>query len=394
MSGKPSSASTKSVVLTGAAIGAGVTLATALLLRRLPYNKLAQRRRNRGLERALARACSESNGALQIGDNERFIIVSDLHRGVGDKADEFKFCERTYLAALEHYYALGFTLVLLGDVEELWEQRPQAVMRAYPKALALEQRFYQAGRYIRVVGNHDNAWNHPLLVQQYLEPLFPGLKPYQELLLKYRNGSGIEGEIFMVHGHQGTMYSDLLDFFPPYVLPFYRTFQNITNLGHNSPSRDAVLRSVQDNEMYRWSSGQGRLILIAGHTHRPVWSSLTQLDQLSMDLIHLLRLPPEQRPLDFIERVKNIQGLIAVQSAKYPPEDDIIKTRPCYFNTGCCVFKDGDISGIEIDRGVMSLVRWERQAKVDVDARNVLESMRLEELFALLEPPAGKPLAA
>lgn len=33
-------------------------------------------------------------------------------------------------------------------------------------------------------------------------------------------------------------------------------------------------------------------------------------------------------------------------------------SKPCYFNTGCCSFGDGDITGIEIVNGLIKLVRW------------------------------------
>jgi hypothetical protein len=32
--------------------------------------------------------------------------------------------------------------------------------------------------------------------------------------------------------------------------------------------------------------------------------------------------------------------------------------RPCYFNTGCCCFADGDVTGLEIADGEIRLVRW------------------------------------
>jgi hypothetical protein len=35
---------------------------------------------------------------------------------------------------------------------------------------------------------------------------------------------------------------------------------------------------------------------------------------------------------------------------------------PCYFNTGCCSFGDGDITALEIDRGEIRLVRWPNDA--------------------------------
>ena len=31
---------------------------------------------------------------------------------------------------------------------------------------------------------------------------------------------------------------------------------------------------------------------------------------------------------------------------------------PCYFNTGCCSYGDGDVTGIEISGGLIRLVRW------------------------------------
>lgn len=33
-------------------------------------------------------------------------------------------------------------------------------------------------------------------------------------------------------------------------------------------------------------------------------------------------------------------------------------TKPCYFNTGCCCYLDGDITGLELADGEIRLVRW------------------------------------
>lgn len=34
--------------------------------------------------------------------------------------------------------------------------------------------------------------------------------------------------------------------------------------------------------------------------------------------------------------------------------------RPCYFNTGCCSYGDGDVTGPELDGDALRLVRWIR----------------------------------
>jgi hypothetical protein len=32
--------------------------------------------------------------------------------------------------------------------------------------------------------------------------------------------------------------------------------------------------------------------------------------------------------------------------------------KPCYFNTGCCCYPDGDVTGLEVSSGTLKLVRW------------------------------------
>ena len=50
---------------------------------------------------------------------------------------------------------------------------------------------------------------------------------------------------------------------------------------------------------------------------------------------------------------------------------------PCYFNTGCCSFGDGDVTGIEISEGQIRLVRWpDREGRPQPV---ILQSMALAE---------------
>jgi hypothetical protein len=36
---------------------------------------------------------------------------------------------------------------------------------------------------------------------------------------------------------------------------------------------------------------------------------------------------------------------------------------PCYFNSGCCCFEDGTITGIEIEKDFIRLIKWNYQNK-------------------------------
>jgi len=55
---------------------------------------------------------------------------------------------------------------------------------------------------------------------------------------------------------------------------------------------------------------------------------------------------------------------------------------PCYFNTGCCAFEDGDVTGIEIADGDIRLVRWPDDD--DSPRQKVLQSESLTRVFRQL----------
>src|SRR3712207_455103 len=107
-----------------------------------------------GLDRAFGDPATEEL-TLDVA-NARLIIFSDHHKGTRDGADDFARCERAYSAALGYYLEAGHRLVVLGDAEELWENRPDGVLAAYDDVLRLEADFHRAGRYERFWGNHDD----------------------------------------------------------------------------------------------------------------------------------------------------------------------------------------------------------------------------------------------
>ena len=67
----------------------------------------------------------------------RIVVFSDHHKGTGDKADDFRRCEHAYTAALGYYLEDGFRLFVLGDAEELWEERAGPVIERYRAVLEL-----------------------------------------------------------------------------------------------------------------------------------------------------------------------------------------------------------------------------------------------------------------
>jgi hypothetical protein len=377
MKSKKNKLDTRSIFV-GMAAGAGAAAAYNALNRN-PDRRLDQILVNRALDLKYRHACEAE--PVQLDGEHRFVIFSDHHKGGRSGADDFLPCEQTYLAALDHYDNQGFTLIILGDAEELWEEPIQKAVDSYQNVFQQEARFHPE-RLIRVYGNHDISWQASETVREFMQPSFPDIVYHEGILLKYREGQPGGGEIFLIHGYQGTIESDILIPVARWVLPYFRILQHHTGIGYTTPSRDACLRSKHDNRLYRWVSKQRKLILIAGHTHRPVWSSKTHLDKLTEELYDLFRLEPGERPEDYETLVETKKQEIESKRAAYPPCDDIIKTRPSYFNTGCCSYRDGDITGIELENGVLRLIKW--SSKDGSAVRTELEANSLRNIFLYL----------
>ena len=284
--------------------------------------------------------------ALDVRGHEPWIIFSDQHKGAGDGADEFRYCRETYLGALRHYDGRGFRLVLLGDVEELWENSIREVIAAYRDVLEAEAAFGPS-RYLRIWGNHDDRWMEEVLVALDLRKYAPGdglRRVWEGARISVRDGDLKIGTLFLTHGHQGTLGSDRYKFFSRWALHGYRFLQNRFGVawfgGVDLPSQDEALRGEHDLIMYNWAERQEKMMLIVGHTHKPVWAGRTKEQQ-------------------------------------HEPG-----SRPAYFNTGCCKFADGDITGMEIEGGQLRLVRWKTTAGVPM--RSVLQEAPLKDMFATL----------
>lgn len=311
-----------------------------------------------------------ANGSPQEGrelDDLRLILFSDLHKGQRDDADDFQQCEPTYRAALAHYWQEGFELGLMGDIEELWECWPGPVIRAYRDVLGQERQFAQSvapGRYRRFAGNHDDMWYNASAVQRHLEP-YIGDQPVLEGLRLLVHGQGEPlGELFLVHGHQGTLDSDRFAGLSALVVRFvWRPIQRILNVKSSTPSSNFELRQAHELAMYRYAEGRPGRVLIAGHTHHPVWEGLG-LEQAMLNA-QADGAAPQVDP-DWLQ--EQAAGSVALPGRK-----------PCYFNTGCCSYSDGSITGLEIADGEIRLVRWENPA---TPARTLLFSAPLVQVLA------------
>jgi predicted phosphodiesterase len=303
----------------------------------------------------------------------KFIIFSDQHKGGRNGADDFMSCEANYLAALDYYYQNGFHLIALGDCEELWENTLTAVRKAHQASFDKEKQFIPKNAFIKIFGNHDLYWDNDPFAPLSLKQVYDAEVPVYEGVIMETQISGQTIRIFCTHGHQGDKVSDGNWFSKWFVSRIWGPLQSYLKINPNTPAYDASLKTVHNSIMYEWSSEQENLFFITGHTHQPVFESLTHIERLYRQIL-------------FAQQVHDDKMIHAIQKEieirKFSLDDisqNYLDLVPTYFNTGCCCFSDGDITGIEIEHDCIRLIKW--QSKEGESKRITLEEASLEELM-------------
>lgn len=316
---------------------------------------------------AVAQALDKTYGAVQeagVSDLDlataRIIILSDQHKGARNGADDFRDTEPFYNAALAYYFDRDYTLIGLGDCEELWEERPGAVIDAYGHTLSLTARFHQAGRYQRVWGNHDDEWRSRASIDRHLVPVYqdPKFAVPEGLLFRVMDAGESLGSLFLVHGHQGTLDSDRFSWFSRLVVRYiWRPIQRLTNWRTTTPATSWELRQKHNIALYSWSAVQTKTILIAGHTHRPVFEAKVEVGIIERELAAIQQAPADTKK---DEQIPDLQAELAWAQEQTMQLESGMETpiKPSYFNSGCCVYSDASLTGIEITDGEIRLVRW------------------------------------
>lgn len=307
---------------------------------------------------------------LQSRSESKFILFSDAHRGDGSGADDFAANSQLFKCALDHYFDEGYTLIELGDSEELLENRQfDQIYISHTAIYERLARFHQSdSRYIKLWGNHDDIWGYR---QDLLQNLFPGIVVHEAAV--------IDRHILLWHGHradpkcQGRWAE-----WTRVVLR--KIWYGMQQMGMRDPTRAAENPGrcdAVDKTLFEWAKGgcsaMGRLdawfsglridTIIAGHTHRPVFQNLSLTDKWYV----------EKRRFTPGTRRRN-------------------RRDSAYFNTGSCVHPRC-ITGIELtgtgDEMHISLIKWSAEPIRATESpegtfyplairRTVLESARLK----------------
>ena len=260
---------------------------------------------------------------ISFNDASKFIFFSDCHRGDNSFADDFANNRNIYFHALNHYYREGFEYCELGDGDELWENlKFESIFEAHKNVYQLLRKFHLENRLHMVWGNHDMVYRDQTYVDKnlssYFEPidgedkeLLEGLT-YHEALLLIHEKTG--QELFCTHGHQADWWNYKFWRVGRFLVRIlWKPLQVLGIADPTSPAKNYKELIRIERRIKRWIVRNKLKMTIVGHTHRP-------------------RFPePGQIP---------------------------------FFNDGSCVHPRS-ITGIEIETGQITLIKWQIATKPD-----------------------------
>ena len=260
---------------------------------------------------------------ISFDNNSKFILFSDCHRSDNSFADDFADNRNIYYHALKHYYNEGFQYCELGDGDELWENISfQPILEAHKNVYKLMKQFHDEGRLHMIWGNHDMVYRDPKYVEKHLSTYFdPKIGEDVELFcnLTFHEAIKLENtetnqEIFLAHGHQGDWWNYIFWRWSRFLVRILWKPLNVMGIADpTSPAKNYKELIKVERRIKKWIVENNNILTIVGHTHRP----------------------------------------------RFPKPGDI-----AFFNDGSCVHPRC-ITGIEIENGSISLIKWQIATKDD-----------------------------
>jgi predicted phosphodiesterase len=179
------------------------------------------------------------------------LVVSDIHLGIGDDADDFRGNDIDFLRIVGDFFKQDYTLIILGDYMDLWENKdPSKIVRAHQAVWELVEKFGASNhQIIQLSGNHDSS-----LLPDAVRLLFPSRK-----------------EIFMTHGHRGDWACDreswLAKAFVRYLWAgigqrMFKMRDPTSARAEENPEKHAEIRQAYNE----WANDM-KITMLWGHSH-------------------------------------------------------------------------------------------------------------------------------
>jgi UDP-2,3-diacylglucosamine pyrophosphatase LpxH len=289
---------------------------------------------------------------VHVQKGEKYVVFSDLHLGDGSSKDDFRRNSDLFTTALQKYYLpQQFKLILNGDIEELQRFSLARIKHRWKAIYDVFHLFDRQGRLYKLIGNHDLDFVLP-------DPPQSDFKLYEALNLHLPYGN-----IFLFHGHQASYGYHRINRWVGYALKYLANPLRIKNysVAHNSRKQYKLEKRV-----YHYSSYRKRVSII-GHTHRPLFESLSKAERLKFRIEQLCRQVAREHDKEKFKQVKkNIKAHKKELKKIYTKNNHTLQGDylynsifhiPCLFNSGCAIGKRG-MTCLEITHEEIALIHW------------------------------------
>ncbi|MCK4764374.1 MAG: metallophosphoesterase family protein [Candidatus Aminicenantes bacterium] len=286
--------------------------------------------------------------ARKITRKDRIVIFSDTHMGDGGKKDDFVHNGDFFLDLLKHYYSRDFVLILNGDIEELHKFSLPRILSRRQGIYDMFDKFCRRRSMVRIVGNHD--------YNLYREKEFRLRFPIVEAAKLDFSGN----ILFIFHGHQAGFIPKFMQPISAFVVRYISYPLGLKNysVAYNSKKRYRL-----EEKVYAFA-GKKNILAVIGHTHRPLFESLSTIDSIKFRIEKNCRAYPAAAPAqqqELEEKIRKdkqeLRKLIDGKETGSGPLYSRDTLVPCVFNSGCCIDRNG-LNAIEICDGNIELVYW------------------------------------
>ncbi|WP_076790182.1 metallophosphoesterase [Chlorobium sp. KB01] len=291
---------------------------------------------------------------VTLDPSSRVLILSDLHMGNGGRRDEFRRNAELVRTMLSTYYLPEkYNLVLNGDIEELLKFPLDSIVSEWSALYDLFLKFQQNGFFWKIYGNHDSG-----LIE---EPDYPLASSMIESL-KFHYG---DETLLLFHGHQASvLFWETYPIVSRSIIFFLRYIAKPVGIRNFSSAYNSRRRFAIEKSIYEFSN-QAKIVSIIGHTHRPLFESLSKVDFLNFRIEELCRAYSTAGSETRATIERKIAALKTELAACYKEGKKIglrsglynNLTIPSVFNSGCAIGKRG-ITALEIERSKIRLVYW------------------------------------
>ena len=248
---------------------------------------------------------------IPFDDTSNIVLMSDCHRADGSRTDNFSKNQNICIAALSYYYKRNYTYIEIGDGDELWENcHFSDIIEAHNDVFELLSKYYYENRLYFIYGNHDMVKNNDKFILNNLYSLFKNVTVHEGIVLEHRE---THNKILLIHGHQVDYLNDQLWKLSRFLVRYL--WKPLESFGINDPTSTAknyAKKAAVGKKLTQWVENEGYMV-IAGHTHKPTFPEIGESP---------------------------------------------------YFNAGSCVHPRS-ITAIEINQGLITLVKWSVKAKDD-----------------------------